>query len=254
MSADSCLVLHAHGFHGACVGAQSDLQSRWRDRLRNPDPYETEVDQVATGRQRVFELHGLGWRELVSPQTDQLSWGRILGVGQDDRRFNGSLGCLEILLDVDWRNLECGTDVVVAESDVVLREIVCQPEIKPDQVADRVVVLLAVQSSDDHRHRALCGAALRFDKVVLDPVNDALHVLRRRLGHVCRRHDLPLQSVEHTALRLRGGQCVRLALERIERDARLWRFLEVALDATDTELFAHPVSRHAVCPENPTTN
>ncbi len=92
-------------------------------------------------------------RERVRLQADQLGGRVSLGVGQDDRLLQGELGGVEVLLDMDRRDVERGADVVEAEPDVIRREGIRQVEIQPEQVADRVVVLLPVQPPDHDRRR-----------------------------------------------------------------------------------------------------
>ena len=144
--------------------------------------------------------------------------GKSVGVGQDDRLVQGELGGVEVLLDMDRRDVERGADVVEAEPDIVRRESIREVEIEPEQVADRIVVLLPVQPPDHDRCRAGLLAALSGQEVVLDPRDDPIQLFERGLGLVRRRHDASLHRIPHAEPGLAVLDGRRLIVEAIEDD------------------------------------
>ncbi len=118
------------------------------------DPHQAEVGQITAGLERMLELDRLVRRQRVGLQADQLDGGQALGVGRDDRGVEGQLGGVEVLLDVDRRDVQGRADVVEAEADLVGGEGVGEVEVEAEQVADRVVVLLTVEPTDHDRRRS----------------------------------------------------------------------------------------------------
>ena len=57
-----------------------------------------------------------------------------------------------------------------------------EAEVQPEQVADRIVVLLPVQPPDHDRCRADLLAALGGQEVVFDPRDDPVELLATRAG------------------------------------------------------------------------
>ena len=175
---DDRFILHADGVDRAAVLAETDHQPWRRNGFGNPHSHQTEISQIPPWFQRVLELDRLRRREGIGLQSDQLDRRKVLNVGQHDCLLESELGGVKVFFDVNGRDIERGADVVETESDVVGRKAVCEVEIKPEQVADGVVIFLAVQPPDHDRWRARLLAALGGQKVIFDPANDPVHVLQ----------------------------------------------------------------------------
>ena len=75
------------------------------------------------------------------------------GLGRAERRVDHRLGGGQVHLHQDRRDREHVADVVESIADIVGREVIGRAEVEADQVADRVVVLGAIEPPDRHPRR-----------------------------------------------------------------------------------------------------
>ncbi len=111
----------------------------------------------------------------------------------EDRHVGDRLGGGEVLLHQERRQREDVADVVEAVADVVRGEVVGRPEVDPDEVADRVVVLLAIEPTERDPAGILDRLAARLRDQAFEVLDEPGRFRLRGLRLVVRGH-LPLSD------------------------------------------------------------
>ena len=164
-----------------------------------------------------FQLRIPGlWPKLIAPVPLHEGLGGIHG----DRLLRDLLSGGEILFHEHRRQREHVADVVEAEANFVVRKIL-RLVIDPDQIADGVLVFLAIQPADRHLARIARAGALRLRELAVDVVQHGLALRLGRLRFLLGRHLARFDQLHHLLpnlavfleLRvLRVGQQIQIAL------------------------------------------
>ncbi len=125
----------------------------------------------------------------------------VVPLGGEPRRgrhggLHDGLGRLEVFLQQERRDGEDVADVVEAVAGIVGRELLLRLEVDPHQVADRVVVLDAIEPADRHPARVRIRG-IDVEDIVLDPVGQGLDFPGGRLRLAGRGHDPRADVLEH---------------------------------------------------------
>ena len=150
---------------------------------------QAEPALVVVGERRGAGLdlgpHGLQAREC-----------RLEGIGAEERGAGHALRRLQVLLQEDGGDGEHVADVVEPVPGVVVRERVARPQVHPEQVAHRVVVLRPVQPARGHPPGIGRPPGLLRLQLGLEPAHHRVRLHGVGPGHGRRRHLAGLELLD----------------------------------------------------------
>ncbi len=150
------------------------LDRRFRVRCQATKlPFHQLFDGIAGSR---FSMFG-----------SEMALGRLRWIRHNCPKQN-PFGGGHVAFHQDGREGQDVADVVESVADIIRGEILRRVKIDPDQVADRIAILCAIQSAHGHATWIGLGVAIRFRKDPSDQLLKGFRLSDRRSRFVARRH------------------------------------------------------------------